>query len=67
MSWERNPNANRPKPWAETGVVNATDVSTDGSGGGLTVDTVGEGKSLLRITAAMVPDRTEEAVVEADE
>jgi hypothetical protein len=66
MSWERYPNANYPEPWDEANMVKATDVATNEDGGSLVVDAVGAGNGPLQITADMVPDRTEEAVVEEE-
>jgi hypothetical protein len=64
MSWQRYPNANYPEPWAEADMVKATDVSTNVDGGSLTVTAVGAGQGPLHVTAADVPARTEDAVVE---
>ncbi len=67
MSWERFPDAGRQEPWGEAGMVKAGDVSTNGEGDGLTIDSVGDRSGPLQITADMVPDRTVEADVETDE
>jgi hypothetical protein len=70
MSWQRYPNANYPTPWDEADMAKATDVSVNVDGGGLTVTAVGAGEGPLHITAADVPNRSEDpvaVVVEEDE
>ena len=67
MSWQRYPNANYPTPWDEADMQKATDVSTNVDGGGLTVTEAAAGNEPLHVTADMVPNRTEDPVIETIE